>query len=164
MSARLHGKLPAHGDFVTRGFTREVAEQHDTWLSASLAEARAVHGAVFDERYGCAPTWRFVRGGTAGALALSQDAVGRQFPVLIFLDTAAVFTASAALDELLYRAVAEQWTADELVAAAVSLDLPSTPEPVPGSGCWFSEGRQEVLTGTRPPDLLTRMLSVEVDA
>ncbi len=163
MTARLHGKLPAHGDFVTRGFARAEAEACDAWLSDALAEARAAHGAAFDARYDFAPPWRFAGEGTGGALALSQDAAGRRFPIYLEVPSAAPLVTAAASEELLYRAIAERWTADALAAAAEALDL-GAEETMPDAPRWWLEGSDAALDGTRPTELLTRMLSVEVDA
>ncbi len=163
VTARLYGKLPAHGDFVWRGFTRDEAEACDAWLSASLADTRAMYGAVFNARFDHAPPWRFVRDWTGGALAPSQDAAGRRFPVLLLLDTPAPRSASAALEELLYQAIAERWTADALVVGAGALDLAHEPEAGSDAG-WSVEGETMTLDGAYPPDLLTRMLAVEVAA
>ena len=163
VTARLHGKLPAHGDFVTRGFTRAEAEACDAWLSDALADARAVHGAAFDARYDVAPPWRFADEGVGGALALSQDAAGRRFPVYLERSTSAPHAAAAAIEELLYRAIAERWTADALATAAEALDLGGE-EAVPDTLTWWLEGGDAALDGTRPTELLTRMLAVEVHA
>lgn len=163
VTARLYGKLPAHGDFVSRGFTRGEAEACDAWLSASLAHARAGHGAAFDARYDHAPPWRLAGEDVGGALAPSQDAAGRRYPVLLLLDTPAPRSAAAAVEELLYRAIAERWTADALVAAAEALELSHEPD-VGSDAHWSVEGDPVTLTGAYPPDLLTRMLAVEVPA
>lgn len=163
MTARLHGKLPAHGDFVTRGFTRAEVEACDAWLSASLADARAVHGAAFDARHDHAPPWRFAGKRLGGALALSQDAAGRRFPIYLDLSTAVPLAAAAAIEELLYRAIMEPWTADALAAAAAALELAGE-DAIADPGRWWLEGSDATLRGARPPELLTRMLAVEVDA
>ena len=163
-TVRLYGKLPAHGDFVSRGFTRGQAEACDAWLSASLADARAAHGAAFDARYDHAPPWRFAGEGLGGALAASQDAAGRRYPVLLLLDTTAPFSAAAVLEGLLYQAIAERWTADALVAAADVVELPLEPEDAPEEGRWSVEGDTATLSGACPPDLIGHLLAVGVEA
>ena len=164
MTARLYGKLPAHGDFVSRGFTREVTESYDAWLSASLADARAVHGDAFEARYDRALPWRFARGGTGGAITPSQDMAGRRFPIFVLLDNPAPLTTAEAIEDLLYKAIAGRWTADTLIAAVGALDVPCEREPLRGSGRWFLAGETTTLTGSQPAELLTHMLAVGADA
>ena len=36
----LHGKLPAHGDFVRRGLPTSFCEPWDAWLQAGMTAAR----------------------------------------------------------------------------------------------------------------------------
>ncbi len=164
MTARLYGKLPAHGDFVSRGFTRAEAEVSDAWLSASLADAREGHGAAFEVRHDLAPTWRFANDATGGALALSQDAAGRRFPIYLELPTPAPLAAAAAIEDLLYQAIAERWSADALAAAAEALDLPRE-DGAPAKPRWWLAGDEDgALGGARPPELLAHMLAVEVAA
>ncbi len=163
VTARLYGKLPAHGDFVSRGFTRAEAEACDAWLSDALAHARAAHDAAFDTRYDFAPPWRFAGEDMGGALALSQDTAGRRFPIYLEVPSASPLAAAAASEELLYRAIAERWAADALTAAAEALD-PALEEAMPDAPIWWLEGSDAALDGTRPLELLSRMLSVEVDA
>ena len=156
-TARLYGKLPAHGDFVSRGFSRAEAEACDAWLSASLADAHAAHGAGFAARYDGALPWRYAGAGRQGALTPSQDAAGRRFPLYLDVKTGL----AAKVEELLYRAIAERWTADALIAAAEALS--DEAEPTDGER-WWLDGGDAALSGSCPPDLLTRMLAVEVPA
>ena len=130
MSAFLHGKLPAHGDFVSRGLAPDERDLVDGWLAASLASARDALGAGFEAAFDAAPPWRFAwRDGarwTAGALAPSADAVGRRYPILIGrrdLLATDVHAGTAALDQLLYAAIAEGWDADRLEREAADLIL-----------------------------------------
>ncbi|MGI4732255.1 MAG: type VI secretion system-associated protein TagF [Janthinobacterium lividum] len=177
MIARLFGKLPAHGDFVCRGFVRAECDSYDRWLSASLADALAEHGEAFGRLYESAPPWRFAlddgRGGRAGgAIALSQDSAGRRFPVYLevqALSAAAPVAVAAAAEELLFRAIAERWTADALAGAAgavTCLKDEDQGDEAQGdeAGLWWLEGAgaADALTGDRPRDLLSRMLAATV--
>lgn len=89
VAAFVFGKLPAHGDFISRGLDDDTIEAAD----AALAEAVTLAALRWDDRwddvYVETPVWRFVaapgvlgREWTAGVFMASVDAVGRQFPLL----------------------------------------------------------------------------------
>ena len=87
-----YGKLPAFGDFVTRGLSHAVTEKWDAWLQAGLAHSRNVFEAGWLEAYQKAPLWRFcLQSGVLGEMAWcglmfpSVDRVGRHFPFAIFM-------------------------------------------------------------------------------
>ncbi|MDJ0278267.1 type VI secretion system-associated protein TagF [Sphingomonas sp. 2R-10] len=148
MTARVFGKLPAHGDFVARGMAAEERAALDTWLSASLLAARDRHGADFADRFDAAQPWLAEGDGVAGAIAASQDAVGRRYPVLLLADGATL--EPAACEELLRSAIMEGWDVDRLAMAAA--------RPAGTVGRWTgADGR--VLTGERPGDLIGEMLA-----
>lgn len=82
-----YGKLPAHGDFVARGWDGGQVAALDAWLTSGLA---AMRGGLDDDdfaiRLTAAPLWRgYVPPGTCGddalhlALAPSIDSAGRYF-------------------------------------------------------------------------------------
>jgi len=81
------GKLPAHGDFVDRGWAREQVAALDAWLSDGLAAIRASRDDdSFVAALTAAPLWRgYVPPGGCGpaalhlALAPSIDSAGRYF-------------------------------------------------------------------------------------
>ncbi len=85
--AGLFGKLPAHGDFVERGWPPEVTGALDTWLTAAVAaEREGIDDDTFEARMNAAPLWQgYVAPGLAGPLALhlalapSIDKAGRYF-------------------------------------------------------------------------------------
>jgi len=162
VNAALFGKLPAHGDFIARGLSLPEREAIDQWLSASLA---AVQGPSFEHRFDSAVPWRFVTRGSAGAVAASQDAGGRRYPLLLALSPLTpdqADDAAAGCEALLYAAISECWTADALVAQAAALD------PVRGEAAvprWWLPGAEErALAGDRPPELIAAMLAVQEDA
>ena len=84
----LFGKLPAHGDFVTRGDPALVAP-FEEWLVRELGRMAAARDSL-DAVLAHAPVWRFAvrREGTAvaGALMPSRDGVGRLFPLLLLAE------------------------------------------------------------------------------
>lgn len=140
----------------------------DTWLSASLAEAAATLGDGYAEAFEQAPPWRFAwcddDHWTAGALAASVDAVGRRFPILLGLATveAEITDAAERMEALLYRALAENWTADRLLAAAQGEKPEATSQWRAGEGWWTlgAEGSIDAqLVGARPAGLMLAMLS-----
>lgn len=85
----LYGKLPAIGDFVSRGFQRDALDALDQWLAGGLISLQ--HGSVdWLQSYLVAPIWQFVvptgrlcAPALAGALMPSCDRVGRYFPLLV---------------------------------------------------------------------------------
>lgn len=148
MSAQLFGKLPAHGDFVARGLSFEAREALDAWLSASMLDARDAYGDSFDDRFDAAPPWQCAGEGVAGAIAASQDSVGRRFPVLLLC--AGTVDDGARCEELLYAAIGQGWNADRLAAGAGA-------EPQGAVARWLGNGRER--TGAMPTDLLREMLA-----
>jgi type VI secretion system ImpM family protein len=86
------GKIPALGDFVTRGLPGSFVTPWDAWLSGELAQARQGLGEGWDETYASAPTLCFSLTPGAldekawhGILVPSFDRVGRQFPLTLAL-------------------------------------------------------------------------------
>lgn len=166
----LFGKMPAHGDFVSRGLAPEKREALDLWLTSEIASAREAFGGAFDDLYGRAPPWRFVvpegEGWIGGALAPSIDSAGRRFPLLIGRaaeSPEAGFAAAAACEEALYDALQQGWTADQLHEWAPQLDpSPAAPFAPPA---WWTEGNAEFgpseLAGERPEGLISTMLHQE---
>lgn len=170
--AILYGKLPAHGDFVTRGLSHAERDRLDGWLAASMAAASARAGDAFEERYDSAPPWRFVTGaadtGCAGALVPSMDGVGRRFPLLLGVIGAGAAGERAAegCEDLLYRAIGEGWDADRLAGAAAALPLdaqaPLARDAAPAPRWWTLGGDEFApaeLGGAWPADLVTAMLA-----
>jgi type VI secretion system protein ImpM len=170
----LFGKLPAHGDFVARGLADDERAAWDRWAS----EAMETLGDD-DQAHGEIPPWRFIVGPSAlgqgwrvGALAPSIDRAERRFvAVLGFggLSSAAAagvgLKAAAEIEDLLYRAIGERLTAEEVVEAldrcARSLaDDIAQAEALQGSpsaeSLWWTEANPASRrTGALPPaDLL----------
>jgi len=138
----LFGKLPAHGDFVSRGLTPPEAEAWDGWASQAM-EALRDASPVFETAHDAAPPWRFVAGPSrlgpgwrAGALAPSIDAAGRRFVVVLGVQGVdPVFAAGRGTafaekaEETLYRALGERLTADETLAALSEASAALTEPP-----------------------------------
>jgi type VI secretion system protein ImpM len=87
----LFGKLPAKGDFLTRDLPPVVLQAWEGWLQTVMSTSRDRLGPAWAERWRTAPVWRFWIGpdvfGTAcaGAMLMSVDKVGRQFPLVLIL-------------------------------------------------------------------------------
>lgn len=155
--AALFGKLPAHGDFVARGFRHDQQARIDAWLATALADARAAFGAEFVERFDAALPWCCDGDGIAGALAASQDSLGRRFPILLLIADAQAPRCEA----LLYTAIGERWDADRLLREAgdaAPLDLATIAR-------WWCDGAARgSRDGPCPPDLLVAMLGQKAPA
>lgn len=169
VSAWLFGKLPAHGDFVSRGIAPEERDALDLWLARSLADARAACGDQFDDDYEVAPPWRFAwadgASWTAGAMALSVDAVGRRYPILLALGDLSgeqVEHAADVAENLLYDALEGGWAADRLHTDALAV-VPEGGEAWTGGEGWWTPGAERFaeayLVGARPAELLTTMVT-----
>ena len=174
VGAWLFGKIPAHGDFISRGLDPATHELLDDWLSVEVARSRAKFDD-FDARYVEAPPWYFVDVDSAGAwsggaLCLSVDKVGRRFPILVAAPAsgadAAREVALAAL-ELVFTTFREGWDADHLALALGSIPHVAWADrgsgPVPLQSVWAIEaddGTRIEMTGRFPDGLIERMLEV----
>jgi type VI secretion system protein ImpM len=87
----LFGKMPRHGDFVRLGLPAEFVTAWDEWASRAIASARAaLPPEAWDACWAAAPPWRFRLAPSvcgpwlwAGVVALSEDMVGRRFPLVV---------------------------------------------------------------------------------
>lgn len=90
--AGFFGKLPSHGDFVSRRLSREFLAAWDPWLQQGIAHSQAQLGEAWLNTYLTSPIWRFVldKGAAgadscAGVMVPSVDRVGRYFPLTVML-------------------------------------------------------------------------------
>jgi type VI secretion system ImpM family protein len=168
--AWLFGKIPAHGDFISRGIDHVTHKQLDDWLSGELARGRT-RFADFDTRYVKAPPWHFVdmdQSGawSGGALCLSVDKVGRRFPILVAAPASSAATArgvALAALELVFTTFGENWDADRLALALGSIAAEPGSGPVPAQSLWAIEaddGTRIEMTGRFPEGLVERMLEL----
>lgn len=84
------GKLPSHGDFVTRRLPPGVRLCFDNWLQQGLVQSRIDLGEAWLPAWLGSPLWRFVIAagvcgdqGWAGVMMPSHDRVGRCFPLTV---------------------------------------------------------------------------------
>ena len=167
--AWLFGKIPAHGDFISRGLPPALHEACDLWLSAELARARA-RFADFDRRYQSAAPWHYVDcdangAWSGGALCPSVDAVGRRFPILVGAPAASPAEADGAARaalELVFSALGEAWDASRLHAALSDIAAVASESP-PAQAVWAIEaedGTRIEMPGRFPQGLVERMLEL----
>ena len=86
----LYGKLPAHGDFVSRNLPPAFINYWDEWLQRFIASSQEQLGEEWLTIYLTSPIWRFVlsKGVVddnkwAGIMLPSVDRVGRYFPISV---------------------------------------------------------------------------------
>jgi type VI secretion system protein ImpM len=84
------GKLPSHGDFVTRRLPHAVRLCFDSWLQGGLVQSRIDLGEGWLPTWLSSPLWRFVVGAGVcgeqawlGVMMPSHDRVGRCFPLVL---------------------------------------------------------------------------------
>jgi type VI secretion system ImpM family protein len=128
----LFGKLPSHGDFISRGLDLTACDAWDRWASDGLQAAREALGESFDDAHDRAPPWRFIDGPgrfgrdwRAGALAPSIDAAGRRFMIMLAADGLSSDQAGGGgeaiaeeMEGLIYHAFESGWDADAAIEAA----------------------------------------------
>lgn len=128
----LFGKLPSHGDFISRGLDLTACDAWDRWASEGLRAARELLGERFEAAHDRAPPWRFIDGPgrfgrdwRAGSLAPSIDAAGRRFMIMLAADGLSSDQAGGGgeaiaeqMEGLIYQAFELGWDADAAIAAA----------------------------------------------
>lgn len=148
----LFGKLPAHGDFVRRGWPDETVDAVDRWLTDGIADARETRDdAAFAAWMHAAPLWLgYVPPGMLGPLALylglapSIDRAGRLFPIAAGVagDADATWNQVSSgygmvLDAAIYDALAGRVDADGLVEAIAIPVSVSHAGDAPARASWW---------------------------
>lgn len=129
--AGLFGKVPAHGDFVWRGWPDALVARLDNWLTHGLSALRATLGeAGYAETMASAPLWHCWLIGPAGecmhgVITPTVDSAGRMFMLVAGIagpaaDVWAVASQqpgfAAAAEAAVYDALAGGLDADGLAA------------------------------------------------
>lgn len=89
MTGFLFGKLPAFGDFVSRGLSAPMRDWWDGWCTTALLDACWRFEGTFEQRYSPTEPRRFLiepLGGAswqAGCVIASRDRAGRAFPFVL---------------------------------------------------------------------------------
>jgi len=85
-----YGKVPSHGDFLSRRLPRQFIEPWDQWLQAGLLASREQLGEAWLETFLYSPIWQFALApgqcgpdAWAGVMMPSVDRVGRYFPLTL---------------------------------------------------------------------------------
>ncbi len=88
--AGFYGKVPTHGDFVSRRLPRSFIDPWDHWLQGAIASSREQLAGDWLDIYLTSPIWRFVLSPGicaetcwAGVLMPSVDRVGRYYPLTL---------------------------------------------------------------------------------
>ena len=163
-SAFVVGKLPFHGDFITRGAGVCEPRRIDRWLAKSMAIARDQWGPLFEETFDAASPWRFAwRDGnwSAGALAPSVDSSGRRFPLLVGrsgLSSRQVEAGAKLCESAAGEAICRGWSADQLLEAVAGDVAGDGPDAVQG---WWNEdcGDGARLKDQLPSAILSHILA-----
>jgi type VI secretion system protein ImpM len=140
MSPGFFGKVPTHGDFVSRRFSRPLLDVWDRWLQAGIVQSRADLGDGWMEIYLSSPLWHFaigegvgMGGAVMGVLMPSVDKVGRHFPFTLATqlppaaDLPAILRGNSGwfqrLDDLARSALAPEFELEAFDAALESPEL-----------------------------------------
>jgi len=171
----LFGKLPSHGDFISRGLDLTACDAWDRWASEGLEAARARLDERFDDAHDRAPPWRFVDAPgkfgadwRAGALAPSIDAAGRRFMIMLAAEGLSSDQAGGGgeaiaedMEALIYQAFESGWDADATIEAAMAPTAAIAAMGPPRRPRWWTLGGFDhppaSLDG--PHGLFARMLS-----
>ncbi len=85
-----YGKLPTHGDFVSRGLPKSFIDPWDTWLQEAVISSREKLGDNWLNCYLTGPIYRFVlspgvcgQNSWLGIMMPSVDKIGRYYPMTI---------------------------------------------------------------------------------
>lgn len=129
MDPGFFGKLPTHGDFVSRGWPEEVTQFVDGWFSEGINALHARHGDESSERIAAAqPLLMFAPPGVVPSGAIfacltpTIDRVGRRHLLLIgYYGTAAMLWAAAGHSDAHRLGPCPDWRASSETANADAL-------------------------------------------
>ena len=166
------GKLPARGDFVRFLVARAVAENIEAWTARVLPAMQRDWGDAAARRWAAAAPLRFALAppgwpdAVSGVWLPSRDAVGRQYPLVICLETAVAASGSLldAAEAAGRLAIADAeppgWLAERL--AALQGDA-SVPDAGPGPAIRWWRGTEILHAAAHMPDAaaMCRMLQDE---
>lgn len=149
------GKIPARGDFVTRGLPASFLDVWETWIASAIAASRDLLGDGWDQAWMTAPVWRFslrdrVCGPdpVLGLMMPSVDRVGRCYPLLVAAvfvghggtpDTEAGLGFLDASEDAARAALADDLDPDVLAERLVAAP-PATSLTVDRRSTWWTDG------------------------
>ena len=141
-----YGKLPSHGDFVTRGLPESFVDPLDAWLREGMAASRQALGEAWLDAFLTSPVWNLALAAgccgpsaAVGVMLPSVDRVGRYFPFLLVAPMAnspSPWQIRASSEpwlqqarELALSVLADDFDLDRFMAASSSLGDPPVPPP-----------------------------------
>ncbi len=133
-----YGKIPAHGDFISRGLTRRHVSEIDNWLTEWFENAKTGWGVSFDDNYRASQPWLFAGSVSTAVLIPSFDRVERLFPLFAMIGAGARLQH---LYDIVLSVIAEQRTGDQLFECLVGIDCPS---PNPDTEGWVLPDQKEL--------------------
>ena len=180
----IYGKLPAHGDFVARGWDAADVAALDAWLTGGLAVIRADSDddEAFASTLTAAPLWRgYIPPGACGevafhlALAPSIDSAGRYFFIAggVAGDAAPVWAAASqvpgfadAVEAATYDALGGVLDADAYAAAIADATPAHDPRGAflasvslpPTSAWWIADPAEGVPVAVRAASIDAALL------
>ncbi len=134
MATCLYGKLPGHGDFVSRGLERSREAALDETLARSVEQAREEWGPEFGETYASAQPWLFAAAAGTAIVIPSADKVGRLFPLYAATGHRVVLQH---LYDTVVEAIAAPQGADDLFEALENLEIFDGGASSEPEGQWF---------------------------
>jgi type VI secretion system protein ImpM len=154
------GKLPATGDFVSRGLPSAFTAAWDRWLARHLA-TRLPDGA---------PPLFFHRAGppqVSGVVLPSRDRAGRRFPLTLAATGALAPEALAALAEAGAAAIDDALPPDALAGVLAQLDLRGAPTgspPPPALLLWADAVSPREVDPDAPGPVLDMILGLATES
>lgn len=162
MQAGLYGKLPAHGDFVWRGWPDALVAMLDAWLTDGVAMLRGQLGEDgFHSAMQSAPLWHCwlaLDGDSSvhGVLTPTVDSAGRLFMLLAGVAGPAISTWAVASQQPGFAAAAADAAyaalAGELDADALALRLAEALPPVGEVGQFLASLSRPAASAFWVPD------------
>ncbi len=149
----VYGKLPARGDFITRGFDLGVVDAWDGWLREAFLASRDALGERWLDLYLSSPIWRFALAAgicgpntVIGVFIPSVDKVGRYYPLMVGreLPPGIELTRLVASASAWYQAV--EALALATLAPEFQLETMDVPIPFAGDTTTMAEEASDTLT------------------
>lgn len=134
----LYGKIPAHGDFISRGLQREQISEIDNWLTAWFERAKTDWGQSFEDNYRASQPWIFSGEHIAAILMPSFDRVERLFPLFVCVGAGA---RAQRLYDAAFSAIAEPQTVELLFEDLKTIKCDAETTDAKG---WFLPDAKEV--------------------
>jgi type VI secretion system protein ImpM len=171
-----HGKLPAVGDFVTRGLDPDFVSAWDDWIATGLADLRTRYDGNWLSDYLASPVWRFMLTPGflpapmqdqvwAGVLMPSVDRVGRYYPLTITGRLPQLPTSGAAqarlwawlqhVEDAAVDALQDDWSIDALQAELARIGPPFDDAALGGSA-----DTQALIGAVQAPQLAAGFFAV----